>query len=103
MAGAPEPVAIRQVISMRTAKGQRQAFVDGFTPIVERVRQEPGCLQYSLYLSVDDPDELVVLERWRDLATLEAVLAQHYKGPDDPAVAFLKLLAGPPMRERYEL
>ena len=66
MAGAPDPVAIRQVTTMRTAKGQCQAFVDGFTQIVERVRQEN-------------------------------------KGPDDPAVAFLKLLAGPPMRERYEL
>ena len=94
---------IRQMITMRTAKGQRPAFVAGFTAIVELVRQEAGCEQYALCLNLEDPDELVVLERWRDLATLEAVLTKHYKGPDDPAFAFLKLLVAPPMRERYEM
>jgi quinol monooxygenase YgiN len=96
-------MAIRQIITMRTAHGQRDAFVRGFQPIVERVRNEDGCEQYAIYPSLDDADELIVLERWRDLATLEGVLARHYKGPDDPAVAFLKLLAGAPKRERYEV
>lgn len=49
------------------------------------------------------PDVLVMLERWRDLAALQGALAKHYKGPDDPSVAFFKLVEGAPARERYEV
>jgi quinol monooxygenase YgiN len=96
-------MAIRQVITFRVQPGSGAAFQAGFQPIVEAVRNEPGCEQYELYAGVDRPDTLVMLERWRDADAMQAALKKLYKGPDDPGVAFLKLIAGDPQRERYEV
>lgn len=71
---------------------------------MEKVRGSDGCEQYELFTSLRDPDELVMLERWRDLAALEGALKAHYTGPSDPAVAFFaETLDGAPARERYEV
>jgi quinol monooxygenase YgiN len=94
---------IRQVITFRVQAGKADDFVAGFAPIVEKVRREPGCEQYELLRSLDDPDTLVMLERWASLEALESALRAHYKGKDDPAVAFFQLVDGPPVRERYEV
>ena len=32
----------------------------------EAVRKENGCIQYDYYRSVDDPDRLLLLEKWTD-------------------------------------
>ena len=32
----------------------------------EAVRREAGCLQYDYFLSVDDPDKLLPVEKWTD-------------------------------------
>lgn len=96
-------MAIRQVITFRVQRGASSAFIAGFSPIMERVRLEDGCEQYDLFVGQHDPDVLVMLERWRDLEALQGALARQYKGPDDPGVAFFKLLDGPPTRERYEV
>ena len=32
----------------------------------EAVRREAGCLQYDYFLSVDDPDKLLLVEKWTD-------------------------------------
>ncbi|PCC68556.1 putative quinol monooxygenase [Nannocystis exedens] len=95
-------MAIRQVITFRVQRGAAQAFIDGFGPIIDKVRGEDGCEQYELFVGHADPDVLVMLERWRDLAALQGALAKHYQGPDDPSVAFFKLVEGQPTRERYE-
>jgi len=94
---------IRQVITFRVQHGEADAFVAGFAPIIAKVRGEPGCEQYELLRSLEDPDRLVMLERWASLEALEGALKAHYKGPDDPSVAFFKLVDGPPVRERYEI
>ena len=96
-------MAIRQVITFRVQEGQSAAFREGFRPIVQAVRQEPGCEQYELFASSDDADTLVMLERWRDLESLQSALKKLYKGPDDPSAAFFKLVVGEPVRERYEV
>lgn len=94
---------IRQVITFRVQAGKADDFIAGFAPIVEKVRQEPGCEQYELLRSLGDPDRLVMLDRWANLEALEGALKALYKGPDDPSVAFFKLVDGPPPRERYEV
>lgn len=96
-------MAIRQVITFRVKAGSGAAFAAGFAPIIEKVRREDGCEQYELFAAVDDPDTLVMLERWRDLGCLEGALKNHYKGPNDPATAFFKDVVGAPVRERYEV
>ncbi len=54
---------------------------------------EPGCLGYSAFQSVDDPGELLLLERYRDTAALEAHRsASHYR--ELVVERILPLLAG---------
>lgn len=96
-------MAIRQVITFRVQPGGGPQFIAGFAPIIEKVRKEPGCQQYELFVAQESPDTLVMLERWESQAALEAALARLYPGPDDPSIAFLQLLEGRPEQERYEL
>ena len=96
-------MAIRQVITFRVKPGKASAFAAGFAPIIEKVRGEDGCEQYELFAGLGDPDVLVMLERWRDLGCLESALKNHYKGPNDPSVAFFQDMDGSPVRERYEV
>ena len=42
------------------------------------VRKEDGCLQYDYHLSCELPDTVVLIERWRDAAALEAHLNQPH-------------------------
>jgi quinol monooxygenase YgiN len=96
-------MAIRQVITFRLQPGSRAAFESGFAPIIDAVRREPGCEQYELYVGVEHSETLVMLERWRDAEAMQAALKKLYKGPDDPATSFFKLIDGAPTRERYEV
>ena len=36
--------------------------------------QEPGCHEYSFWIAIDDPDSLLLFERWEDRASLDAHL-----------------------------
>jgi quinol monooxygenase YgiN len=41
---------------------------------------EPGCLAYEIYVSVDEPTTLVLLERYRDKSALDSHLnSSHYQ------------------------
>ena len=96
-------MAIRQVVTFRIKPGRAAAFMEGFAPIIEKVRAEQGCEQYDLFVGMGDPNVMVMLERWRDLNSLEAALVHNYKGPNEPAAHFVENLAGPPTRERFEV
>ena len=49
----------------------RQALIAILAPS----RAEPGCLQYDLHTDRNDPDRLVMIERWQDDAALDRHLA----------------------------
>ena len=36
--------------------------------------EEPGCQEYSFWLAIDDPDSILVFERWADQAALDTHL-----------------------------
>lgn len=95
-------MAVVQVITFRVQSGTGSEFVNGFSPIIERVKREPGCERYELFRAVADSDTFVMLERWADQAAIDSAL-KLFPGKDHPSVAFLKLLAGPPARERFEI
>ncbi|MFR6184433.1 MAG: putative quinol monooxygenase [Lawsonibacter sp.] len=46
--------------------GKRDEFLAGVTASGAQaaVRGEEGCLQYDYFTSVDDPDKLLLLEKW---------------------------------------
>lgn len=48
--------------------------------VLGRVRQETGCLQYELFLSVEDPARLILVEQWDSKANMDAhITGVHFK------------------------
>lgn len=62
----------------RARPGAEQRIHGVLVEAVEVSRREPGCLLYALHRSPDDPGLLVVIERWRSQADLDAHLAQPH-------------------------
>ncbi|MBX7540960.1 putative quinol monooxygenase [Qipengyuania sphaerica] len=48
------------------------AMQKAMVEMVRASRAEDGCLDYSFARDIADPDTLVLFERWRDRAALEA-------------------------------
>ena len=96
-------MTVRRITIFRVQDGAGAEFLAGFAPIVQRVRNDPGNEQYELFVSYDQPETILVAERWRDTKSMEASLARHYPGRDHPSVAFLRLLVGEPKMENYEV
>jgi quinol monooxygenase YgiN len=81
------------VLAFITAKpGQRAAILDAFRANRPAVLAEDGCIEYGPAIDADPgvafqtkagPDTFVVIEKWRDLAALEA----HAKAPHMAAYA----------------
>jgi quinol monooxygenase YgiN len=49
---------------------------------------EPGCLEYAAFRSIDAADELLLVERYRDVAALEA----HRQSPHYGALVVERIL-----------
>ena len=59
--------------------GRRDALLAAIGPLVRATRdEEPGCLEYAFTADTVEDDRIVVLERWRD----EATLAAHFEHPN---------------------
>ncbi|MCH1866887.1 putative quinol monooxygenase [Nocardioides sp. CFH 31398] len=58
----------------------RAEFLDACRDDVRAARAADGCLAFSLAADPLEPDRVVVVERWRDEASLEAFRGS---GPDD--------------------
>ncbi|MBQ8151015.1 MAG: antibiotic biosynthesis monooxygenase [Clostridia bacterium] len=59
--------------------------------LVEAVRAEEGNERYEYYLPMEDPETVLLIDRWRDQAALDF----HHKSPMMPQIAAL--------REKYKL
>ena len=46
--------------------------------VQDLVRAEDGCLQYDYHLSLEEEDTVVLLEKWRDGASLAAHMLQPH-------------------------
>jgi quinol monooxygenase YgiN len=64
-------MAIRHVVTIQVAPGRTGDFVDAFKVLQGIAQQEEGCEQYELFQSLDDPDKVVLLERWASQTLLE--------------------------------
>ncbi len=92
-------MAVRLVVTFRVLPGKAQDFAQAFAPIIEEVHGEPGCEQYELFASLQDPDKLVLLERWTDQATLDAHLEENRRRGPSPTEPYR---AAPGVLERYQ-
>ncbi|HEY3433708.1 MAG TPA: putative quinol monooxygenase [Rhodocyclaceae bacterium] len=60
------------VIATITAKPESRAEVlQALETVVAPSRAEEGCIQYDLHVSRVNADQLVMIERWQDDATLD--------------------------------
>jgi quinol monooxygenase YgiN len=53
----------------------------------ETTAQEDGCHEYRFWIAIDDPDWLLLFERWEDEAALEAHLAAPHVQAFGAAIA----------------
>lgn len=78
---------IHVLATIELAQGRRAEFLKEFGALVPLVRDEDGCLEYGAALDVPTllpaqppvrDNVVVVIEKWRDLAALEAhLMAPH--------------------------
>jgi quinol monooxygenase YgiN len=64
-------MTIRHIVTIQVAADQPAGFAIAFKALQAVVLQEDGCEQYELFQSVDDPDKLVILERWASQELLD--------------------------------
>ncbi|MGI6057491.1 MAG: putative quinol monooxygenase [Bilifractor sp.] len=73
--------------------GSALAFVKKMTDsgTVDKIRAEEGNLRYEYYRSLDDPETVLLIDRWRDQKAIDA----HHASPMMQTIAAL--------REKYDL
>jgi quinol monooxygenase YgiN len=55
-------------------------FMVATEPLIKHTRSEKGCLSYNLYADIDDPNQMVMLEFWKDAESLDAHMdSLHFK------------------------
>ncbi len=64
------------VARFRALEGQDEALKQALLKMVPPTRREPGCIQYDLLQSPEDPRDLCFLERWES----DRALQQHIQG-----------------------
>lgn len=67
---------------------------------VARSRAEPGCISHAVHRDTENPQRLVFVEQWQDIASLQ----QHFKLPASRqfAKALAGMVSGPPTLAVYE-
>ena len=73
--------------------GNARAFAEEMTSsgTVEKIRAEEGNLRYEYYVSLDDPETVLLIDSWTDQAAIDA----HHASPMMATIAAL--------REKYDL
>ncbi|MGH6988700.1 MAG: putative quinol monooxygenase [Stellaceae bacterium] len=90
-------MAVRLVITFAAAPGKGAEHAAGMKARCAEIRQEPGCEQFEAFQSIDDPDRIVLLERWADQPALDThAKLQATRPPPAP-----DLRQGPGEREDY--
>lgn len=58
----------------------RDAYIQGLRELQTSTRaNDPGCLRYEFWVSLDDPNAFVCVEQWTDMEALNAHLdAPHH-------------------------
>jgi quinol monooxygenase YgiN len=95
-------MAVRLVVIFMAQHGKGEAFADAFAPVIKDVQQEKGCEQYELFRGTENPDKLVLLERWTSPEDLDAHMGlMRARGPSPTAEFRAEGFA--PSLERYEV
>src|SRR5207249_4520459 len=89
-------MAIRILVPMQALPGKGQELARARATRHAEVRKDPGCEQFDLYQNIENPDQLLLVERWTDQASLDA----HY-ALNRPQVGSELRTQGTAKSERY--
>jgi quinol monooxygenase YgiN len=95
--GGGSKMAVRIFVSMDTLPGKGAEFARLRAERHAEVRKEPGCEQYDMFQNTENPDQLLLVERWTD----EACLAAHAELNRQRGPVGAELRAGTSRSERY--
>ena len=95
---------VTDLIVVATAKskpGKEVELLKALLDVAAPTRAQPGCVNFALYRSKQDPSVVTALERWASMADHES----HIKGAHVAKLmaAMGSLLAGPPAVTTYEI
>ncbi|MDR1396612.1 MAG: antibiotic biosynthesis monooxygenase [Desulfarculales bacterium] len=78
------------IIAKTTLKeGKKQDFIDASRDLAEKTRREEGCVSYEVYEDLSGRGGMIIFEKWRDQACLDAHLATaHYLAWKEAAGSF---------------
>ena len=65
-------MSVRLIITLFAEPGKGGDLAAEFKTRCAWFREEPGCEQFDAYQGIDDPDTVILLERWVDQAALDA-------------------------------
>ena len=90
-------MAVRVIVAIDAAPGKGSELARLRAPYQAEIRKEPGCEQFDLFQNTEDPDKLLLVERWTDEASLAAHAERNRQRPSVGA----DLRAGPGRSEHY--
>lgn len=67
-----EEESVCAVVRYRVRAGSEQPARELLARLAAASAQEPGCLTFTVHRSLEDPQEFLLYERYRDQAALEA-------------------------------
>jgi quinol monooxygenase YgiN len=65
-------MAVRLVVTFTAAPGKGTELAQAMKERCAISRKDAGCQQFEVFRSVQNPRKLVLLERWKDQASLDA-------------------------------
>jgi quinol monooxygenase YgiN len=90
-------MAVRLIINITAASGRGDELAAAYRERCLDVQKEPGCIQFEMFQSILDKDQLVILEHWAD----DAALAAHAEVNKTRPPLNPELRAGEAAREDY--
>ena len=85
------------VVSMEAMPGKREEMIAESAKRAQIVREEPGCVEFSFFQDIENPERFVLLEKWADQDALKAH-GERLRARLAPPVALRQTLG----MERYE-
>ena len=69
-------------------EGSARAFAEEMTStgLADQVRAEEGCESYSYFFPMDDPETVLLIDRWQDQSSLD----RHHRSDLMPKIAALR-------------
>ncbi len=95
-------MAVRLIVTFTAKAGKGADFMAAFTPVAAEVNQEKGCEQYEMFQSAENPDKIMLLERWTSAEDLDVHMEAMRARGASPTAPFRDEDSAPSV-ERFEV